>query len=70
MLACQECLQLKYVSKTWSAPARLMEHFGKLRETLERKPGRKGRRYWHAFAKERQYTRQVMEGLQRFLDNG
>jgi len=43
-----------------------MNHYARLREELERKPGPKPKRYWRYLAKEDFYVRRVMEGLRKW----
>jgi len=65
-LPCRKCQGLKYLSKTCSDVPRLMHHYARLREELERRPGPKPRRYWQYLKKENRYTEQVIRGLIRF----
>ena len=65
-LACRQCQGLRYISRTWSKPMKLMHFYSALREGLERRPGPKPARYWRHLEREDRYTRIVLEGLRQY----
>lgn len=65
-VACRKCHRLKYLSQVCSDAPRLMNHYARLREDIDRRPGPRPKRYWRYLAKEDFYVRKVMEGMKKW----
>lgn len=65
-LACSKCQRLKYVTKTVSDSARLMNHYADLAESLKKRPGPKPKRFWRYVSREDQYCRLYLQDLATF----
>jgi len=63
---CRECLGLRYVSRNISDVGHLMAHYRRLAWELERRPGRKPKRYWRYVSREEEYCGEYIEALERF----
>lgn len=66
VIACRKCHGLKYLSQMCSDAPRLMHHYARLREDIDRRPGPKPKRYWRYLTKEDFYVRKVMIGMHKW----
>ena len=65
-IGCRKCQHLRYVSKTWSKPYALMNHYGDLTERLQKRPGPKPKRYLRYVMREDQYCRLYIKDLEKW----
>ena len=65
-VACRKCHRLKYLSQVCSDAPRLMNHYARLREDIDRRPGPRPKRYWRYLAKEDFYVRKVMDEMKKW----
>ena len=65
---CRKCQSLRYVSKNWTDPFKLANHYGKLRLQTACRPGPKAKRCWRYLVREEQAIERLMAQMKQFCE--